>query len=79
MGRERLKSELMARGLSESLAEIAIVEGLRGVDEESLARKALRLKGRDRGPVPRQRTVSLLRQRGFAEETIERIIRDSAN
>jgi regulatory protein len=79
MGRERLKSELMARGLSESLAEIAIVEGLRGVDEELLARKALRLKGRDRGSVPRQRTVALLRQRGFAEETIERIIRDSAN
>jgi regulatory protein len=77
MGRERLKSELMARGLGESLAEMAIAEGLRGVDEESLARKALRLKGRDRGPVPRQRTVSLLRQRGFAEETIERIIRDS--
>jgi regulatory protein len=79
MGRERVKSELMARGLGESLAEVAIVEGLRGVDEESLARKALRLKGRGRGPVPRRRTVSFLRQRGFAEETIERIIRDSPN
>jgi regulatory protein len=77
MGRERLKSELIARGLGESLAEIAVVEGLRGVDEESLARRALRLKSRDQGRMPRQRSASLLRQRGFAEETIERIIRDS--
>ena len=76
MGRDRLKSELMARGLGETLADDVIVESLTGLDEETLARRALRLKGRARGRVPRQRTVSLLRQRGFGEETIERIIRD---
>ena len=73
MGRDRLKSELMAKGLGETLADDAIVDGLDGLDEETLARRALRLKGRGGGKT-RQRTVSLLRQRGFREETIERII-----
>ena len=77
MGRDRLKRELLARGLGESLADDAIIEGLQGLDEETLARRALRLKGRDRASVPRQRSASLLRQRGFGEDTIERIIRDS--
>lgn len=76
MGRERLKSELMAKGLAETLADDAIGEGLSGMDEETLARRALRLKGRSGGRNPRQRTASLLRQRGFGEETIERIISD---
>lgn len=76
MGRDRLKRELLARGLGESLADDAIIEGLQGLDEETLARRALRLKGRDRAPVPRQRSASLLRQRGFGEDTIERIISD---
>jgi regulatory protein len=75
MGVDRLKSELIAKGFGESLAEDAIVEGLDGVDEEMLARRALDLKGGG-GKSPRQRTVSLLRQRGFAEEIIERIIGD---
>ena len=44
MGRDRLKSELMAKGLGETLADDAIVEGLDGLDEETLARRALRLK-----------------------------------
>lgn len=79
MGRDRLKSELMARGLGESLVDEAIVEGLQGMDEEALARQALRSKKSDRRPVPHRRIVSLLRQRGFGEETIERIIRDSPN
>jgi len=77
MGRDRLKRELLARGLGESLADDAIIEGLQGLDEETLARRALRLKGRDRASVPRQRSASLLRQRGFGEDTIERIISDS--
>ena len=77
MGRDRLKRELLARGLGESLADDAIIEGLQGLDEETLARRALRLKGRDRASVVRQRSASLLRQRGFGEDTIERIIRDS--
>jgi regulatory protein len=75
MGRDRLKSELMAKGLSETLVDDAIVQGLAGLDEETLARRVLRLKGRS-GRNPRRRTASLLRQRGFAEEIIERIIGD---
>lgn len=76
MGGERLKTELMARGLDEALAQGVIDECLEGLDEETLARLALRLKGRDGGPVPRQRIIALLRRRGFEEETIERIIKD---
>jgi regulatory protein len=75
MGRARLKSELVARGLGDALADEVIGERLDRLDEETLARLALRLKGRAR--LPRRRTVSLLRQRGFEEETIERIMRDS--
>jgi len=75
MGRDRLKSELMAKGLGEALADDAIVQGLDGLDEETLARRALRLKGRG-GKNPRRTTLSLLRQRGFAEEIIERIMGD---
>ena len=76
MGRDRLKSELIAKGLRETLADDAILEGLNGMDEETLARRALRLKGRHGGRNLRQRTASLLRQRGFGEETIERIMSD---
>lgn len=76
MGRDRLKSELMARGLGEALADVAIAEGLQGTDEDALARRALNLKHAHRGRFSRQRTVFLLRQRGFGEATIERIISD---
>ena len=76
MGRERLKHELMAKGLGEALANVAVVEGLQGMDEDTLARRALTLKAAHRGQFSRQRTVFLLRQRGFGEDTIERIISD---
>ena len=75
MGRDRLRSELMARGLDEALADQAIDEGLDGMDEDLLARRALTLK-RHGGRLSRRRMVFLLRQRGFGEETIERIISD---
>jgi len=74
MGRIRLKNELMSRGLAEPLADVAILEGLQGIDEDTLARRALTLKSADRGS--RHRTLSFLRQRGFGEDTIERIISD---
>ena len=75
MGRDRLRSELMARGLDEALADQAIDEGLDGMDEDLLARRALTLH-RHGGRLSRRRMVFLLRQRGFGEETIERIISD---
>ena len=74
MGRARLEKELLVRGISKSLVEDVIRQGLRGRDEETLARRAVGLEGgRGRRLLLRQ-TVSLLRRRGFEEETIERII-----
>ena len=57
-------------------SEDASEEGLEGMDDEMLARRALKLTRRNRERLPRQRTVILLRQRGFGEDTIERIISD---
>lgn len=76
IGREGLKSELLARGLSEALAGEVIGEALQDVDEDTLARRALGIQRRKRPRLSPRQTASFLRQRGFAEETIERIIRD---
>ena len=73
MGHERLKSELLTRGLSEALADEVVGGALQDVDEETLARRALRIQRRN-GRLHPRRTAYFLRQRGFAEETIERII-----
>ena len=78
MGLEGLKRELLTRGLSEGLADEVIDGALQDVDEDTLARRALEIhwrKANRRRVSPRQ-TASFLRQRGFAEETIERIIGD---
>jgi SOS response regulatory protein OraA/RecX len=76
MGHEGLKSELLARGLSEALV-VEVINGVfQGVDEETLARQALAIRQRDGRRLLTFRTASFLRQRGFAEETIERIISD---
>lgn len=74
MGRERLKVELLATGVSEGEADRAVREALRGVGEEALARRALaaaRRKGRRMTLIQMAR---LLRQRGFEDETIDRMI-----
>ena len=76
MGREGLRSELLERGLSEALADEVIGVALQDVDEETLARRALRMQRRNRPRLSPRQTASFLRQRGFAEEMIERIIRD---
>lgn len=76
MGRERLKAELEANGVADAVADRALCEALREIDEETLARQALAVrqrKGRRLTPVQEAR---LLRQWGFAEETIDRMIRD---
>ena len=74
MGLERLKSELLARGLSEKLADEVIERELEGLDEDTLARRAILLQRRSR--LLPQHKADLLRRRGFAEDTIERIIGD---
>jgi SOS response regulatory protein OraA/RecX len=76
MGLERLKCELLAKGLSERLADEVIGRELKGLDEDTLARRALLLQRRSR--LLPQHKAGLLRRRGFAEDTIERIIRDYA-
>lgn len=76
MAVERLKSELLARGLSESVAGEMIRKGMEEVDEEALARRAVFLQGRQDSRFLPQRVAGLLRRRGFAEDMIERIIRD---
>jgi len=74
MGRERLEAELLAKGVPETVAGQAIRAALRDLDEEALARRVLlhvRRTGRQLTPV---QSMRLLRQRGFEEETIERMI-----
>lgn len=76
MAVERLKSELLARGLSESVAGEMIRKSMEEVDEEALARRAVFLQSRQGSRLLPQRVAGLLRRRGFAEDMIERIIRD---
>jgi len=74
MGREGLKAELVAKGVAESLAERGIREALREVDEEALARRALEVRQGRGGRLAPVRAARLLRQWGFEDETIDRII-----
>ena len=75
MGRERLLAELQAKGIEEAVAEGAVGEALREIDEETLARRALKAWQRKGRRVTALQSVRLLRQWGFEEETIERTIR----
>ena len=75
MGRERLLAELQAKGIGEAVAEAAVQEALREIDEETLARRALNAWQRKGRRVTALQAVRLLRQWGFEEETIERTIR----
>lgn len=74
MGRERLKRELLAKGVDEPLADRTVRAVLRGVEEETLARRALKVQQGRGGRLALARAARLLRQRGFEEETIDRII-----
>lgn len=74
VGRERLKAELQGKGIAETVADGAIRDALRGVDDEALARRAVKARqrrGRRLTPAQMQR---LLRQWGFEEETIDRMM-----
>ncbi|MBI3356706.1 MAG: RecX family transcriptional regulator [Nitrospirae bacterium] len=74
MGRERLKAELQARGIADSVADGAIRAALRGVDEVTLARRALKARQRRGQRLTPIQALRLLRQRGFEEETIDRMM-----
>jgi regulatory protein len=74
MGRERLKAELQAKGIADTLADGAIHKALRGVNEEVLARRALKARQRRGRRLTPVQALRLLRQWGFEEETIDHII-----
>ncbi len=75
MGRERLLAELQAKGIKEAVAEKALRDVLSKVDDETLAKQALKSWQRKGRRVTVLQAVRLLRQWGFEEETIERTIR----
>ena len=75
MGRERLLAELQAKGIQEAVAERAVQEALREMDDDTLAKRALKSWQRRGRRVTTLQAVRLLRQWGFEEETIERTIR----
>ncbi len=75
MGPERLKAELQAKGIPDALAGRVVAAAFRTVKEDTLAHRALQGKyGRSRGFTPAQ-IERFLRQRGFEEETIDRVTR----
>jgi regulatory protein len=74
MGREGLRIELQAKGVTQALANEVIREALRGIDEETLARRALQVGCKRKGRLAPAQAIHLLRQRGFEDETIDRII-----
>ena len=74
MGRERLKAELQAKGIADAVSDGVIGAALRGVDEEALARRALKARQRKGVRLTPVQALRLLRQWGFEEETIDRII-----
>ena len=77
MGEERLKVELQAKGISEALAAQVAAEALRERDERGLARRALQAAQYRGHRLTSAQIGYLLRQRGFSEETIDRMIEES--
>ena len=75
MGQERLKAELQAKGIAETLADRVIAEAFREADEEAVAHRALQDAQRPGRRLTSPQMGRLLRQRGFSEETIDRMIR----
>ncbi len=76
MGRERLEAELLFKGLPEAVVGRAIRSALRDLDEEALARRALDGILRTGKLLTPAQSVRFLRQRGFEEEIIDRMLGD---
>jgi regulatory protein len=74
MGQARIKAELQAKGISETVADRVTTDLFREGGEEQLARHALNAKQRHGSRLTPAQSVRLLRQRGFDEETIDRIV-----
>jgi regulatory protein len=78
MGEARLKVELQAKGISESLAAQVTAEAFREIDEKVLAQRAIQAAQRHGRRSTLSQMVRLLRQRGFSEDTIDRMIMDKS-
>jgi regulatory protein len=79
MGRNRLKAELQATGIAASLADGVIAQALLDVGEETLARLALESMQRKGRRMTLVQAQQFLRQRGFEDEVISRMIQAMAN
>jgi regulatory protein len=77
MGEARLKAELQAKGISEALAARVTAEAFRGIDERVLTQRALQAARHHGRRLTLSQMVRLLRQRGFSEDTIDRMIEES--
>ena len=76
MGRERLKAELQAKGIHCSLADQAVAEVLRAIDEETLAQRVVKTAQRHGRRLTSNQIGRLLHQRGFTDETIDHIMKN---
>lgn len=74
MGQARIKAELEAKGIAETVADRVIADVFREVGEERMARRALNVRQRHGSRLTQAQSVRFLRQRGFDEETIDRIV-----
>lgn len=71
MGQERLKAELLAKGISEGVATRVLTDTFCNVSEERLARRALEVAHRQGRRLHLSQLARLLHQRGFREDVIE--------
>lgn len=76
MGQERLKAELLAKGIPDSMADQVLADVLRTIDVESLAQRVVKTAQRHGRRLTPIQIGRLLHQRGFTEATIDHIIRN---
>jgi regulatory protein len=74
MGQERLRAELQAKGIADSLAAQVVTEAFRTVNEDTLAHRVLKAAQRRGRRLTSTQVGRLLHQWGFAEETIDHIM-----
>jgi SOS response regulatory protein OraA/RecX len=74
MGKERLKAELLAKGISDVVANRVIADTFREVSEEILAHRAIQVADRRGSRLTLYQLARLLHQRGFREEVVDRMM-----